>query len=161
MKASMHHIARLVARQAARGSLAIALLLTGCATKAPTTSSARPKSVPGIAVLIDCGDCEVRSTVEESIRHGYEAAAAKAGVQIEGDRRVTFTIKDYKERGLAIRALSFVAGPLAFALKDEIKAVASIDGRQLSLAYHHRNPLQGIEAVAQKLGELGFAAVVE
>lgn len=30
MKASTHHIARRAARQAARGSLAIALLLTGC-----------------------------------------------------------------------------------------------------------------------------------
>lgn len=159
----MHHIARLAARWAASGSLSIALLLTGCATEAPTTStsSTRPKSVPGIAVLIDCGGCQVRSTVEASIRNGYEAAAAKAGVQVEGDRRVTLTIKDYTERGLAIRAVSFVAGPLAFALKDEIRAVASIDGKQLPLEYHYRNPLQGIEAVAQKLGELSFAAAVE
>lgn len=157
----MHHTARLAARWAASGSLSIALLLTGCATEAPATSSTRPKSVPGIAVVIDCGGCQVRPTVEVSVRNGYEAAAAKAGVQVEGDRRVTLTIKDYTERGLVTRAVSFVAGPLAFALKDEIRAVASIDGKQLPLEYHYRNPFQGIEAVAQKLGELSFAATVE
>jgi len=103
----------------------------------------------------------VRPTVTESIRASYTAAAAKAGVPIAGDAQVTLTIKDYTERSLAIRTLSFVAGPLAFALKDEIRAVALVDGKPLSLEYHYRVPFRGIDAVASKLGELTFDAVVK
>lgn len=120
-----------------------------------------PKSVPGISVVIDCGKCEVRPSVPEQIRSGYAAAAAKAGVAIARDKQITVTIKDYSERGLAMRSVSVVAGPLAFALKDEIKAVASLNGKQMPLEYHYRNPLRGMDAVAEKVGELSFDAAVK
>ncbi|MFV8644305.1 hypothetical protein [Ralstonia pseudosolanacearum] len=147
-------------RLAALGLVTIAALLAGCAAeKAPTTAQARPASVPDIAVLIDCGDCEVRPTVPELIRASYTAAAAKAGVPITGDTRMTLTIRGYSERSFAMRSASLLAGPAALMLKDEIRAVALVDGQRLPLEYHYRIPLFGIETVAQKLGELSFDAV--
>ncbi|BFG80562.1 hypothetical protein PTKU46_85960 [Paraburkholderia terrae] len=122
-----------------------------------------PKSVPDISVQIDCGKCQVRSTVPESIHRGYAAAAAKAGVEIENERKTTVTIRDYTERGIAVRTISVVASvfvpPLALVLKDEIKADAMVDGKQVQLEYHYRIPFFGIESVAQKLGEQSFYAV--
>lgn len=153
----MNHFARM----APLASISIALLLMGCATEAPKESRVLPKSVPPISVVTDCGDCQVRPTVSALIRAGYVAAAAKAGVPIRGDAPVTLTIKDYSERGLAMRSVSLVAGPLALALKDEIKAVALVDGKQLPLEFHYRIPFLGIETVAQKLGELSFDAVAK
>ena len=149
------------ARSAVPGSVLLALFLASCATEAPTTPKVQPKSIPGLSVVIDCGACQVRPTVAESIRASYAAAAAKAGVPIAGDTQVTLTIKDYTERGLAIRTLSFVAGPLAFALKDEIRAVALVGGKPIPLEYHYRIPFRGIDAVASKLGELSFDALVK
>ncbi|GLQ91498.1 hypothetical protein GCM10007901_04480 [Dyella acidisoli] len=99
--------------------------------------------------------------VPELIRASYAAAAAKAGVPIAGDAQMTLTIKGYTERSLVIRAASFVAGPLALALKDEIKAVALVDGEQLPLDSHYRIPFFGIESVAQKLGRLSFDTVAK
>lgn len=150
----MNHFARL----ATLASIPIASLLAGCATEALNASRALPKSMPAISVVIDCGECQVRPTVPELIRAGY-TAAAKAGVPIKSDTQMTLTIKDYTERGLAIRSVSLVAGPLALALKDEIKAVALVDGIQLPLEFHYRIPFLGIETVAQKLGEQSFDAV--
>lgn len=148
-------------RRAALGPVAAAALLAGCAAETATTpnAKARPTSVPAITVLIDCGDCEVRPTVPELIRTGYAAAAAKAGVPIDADTQMTLTIRGYAERGLAMRSVSLLAGPAALMLKDEIRAVALIDGLRLPLEYHYRIPLFGIETAAQKLGELSFDAV--
>ncbi len=110
----------------------------------------------------------MRSTVPELIRRGYVEAAAKAGVQVVGDSQTTLTIKDYTERGVAVRSASFVVSllfpPLAYALtdvKDEIKADALVDGKQVSLEYDYRIPFFGIETVAQKLGERTFQAAVK
>lgn len=148
-------------RLTALGSVLAASLLAGCATEAPTAPKVQPKSVPGLTVMIDCGSCQVRPAVQESIRTGYAAAAAKAGVPIVGDTQATLKITDYTERGLAIRSISFVAGPFAFALKDEIKGVAVVNGKPLPLEYHVRSPFSGIDAVAQKLGELSFDTLVK
>lgn len=153
----MNHFIRL----AALASIPIASLLAGCATEAPKASRALPKSIPAISIVIDCGECQVRPSVPELIRAGYAAAAAKAGVPITGDVKMALTIKDYTERGLAIRFVSLVAGPLALALKDEIKAVALVDGKQLPLEFHYRIPFLGIETVAQQLGEQSFDAVAK
>lgn len=153
----MNHFARL----APLASISIASLLVGCATEAPKESRVLPTSIPPISVVIDCGECQVRPTVSALIRAGYVAAAAKAGVPITGDAQMTLTIKDYSERGLAMRSVSLVAGPLALALKDEIKAVALVDGKQLPLEFHYRIPFLGIETVAQKLGELSFDAIAK
>lgn len=141
---------------AALASIPIASLLAGCATEAPKTSRVLPKSVPAISVVYDCGECQVRPTVPELIRAGYTAAAAKAGVPITGDAQMALTIKDYTERGLVMRSVSLVAGPLALALKDEIKAVVLVDGKQLPLEFQYRIPFFGIETVAQRLGEQSF-----
>ncbi|MDH6148201.1 MULTISPECIES: hypothetical protein [Paraburkholderia] len=155
-------------RLSALGSISIASLLAACTTAGPTASTALPKSVPDISVLVDCGSCQVRSTVPELIRRGYVEAAAKAGVQVVGDSQTTLTIKDYTERGVAVRSASFVVSllfpPLAYALtdvKDEIKADALVDGKQVSLEYDYRIPFFGIETVAQKLGERTFQAAVK
>jgi len=137
-------------------SISIASLLAGCATDVQTTPRALPKNVPSIAVATDCGKCEVPAEVRELIRTSYAAAAAKAGVPIANDKQITLTIKDYSERSLVVRSASVVAGPLAFALKDEIKAVAVVDGKRSPLEYNYRNPFQGIKSVAQKMGELSF-----
>lgn len=118
-----------------------------------------PHSVPDISVVIDCGKCEVRSTVPDLIRTAYAEAAAKAGVVIAGNAPMTVTIKAYTDRSATMRAVSVLAGPLAFTLKDEIKAVAVVDGKPVPLAYAYRLPLWGIEAVATKLGEMSFNAV--
>ena len=150
-----------LAQPAALVSISLAALLTGCATEAPIAPKTLPKSVPSISVVIDCGKCQVQPTVPALIRTGYAAAAAKAGVAIAGDTPITVTIKDYTERGLALRTVSLVAGPLAFALKDEIKAVAVVDGKPLPLEYNSRSPLRGIETVAQRLGEASFEAIVK
>ncbi|TKC86980.1 hypothetical protein FAZ69_19445 [Trinickia terrae] len=119
--------------------------------------------MPDISVVIDCGECQVRPSVPEAIHKGYVAAASKAGVPIAGDTKVTLTIKDYTERGLAERSAIFVVSllvpPVAFVLKDEIKADALADGKLVSLEYHYRVPFRGIEDVAQKLGERTFEAV--
>ncbi|RDJ98476.1 hypothetical protein DLM46_33265 [Paraburkholderia lacunae] len=121
--------------------------------------------MPDISVLIDCGDCQVRPTVPELIHKGYAAAAAKAGVQIESDKTMMLTIKDYTERGLAVRSVTIVASffipPIALVAKDEIKADALVNGKQVPLEYHYRIPFFGIESVAQKLGELSFHAVAK
>lgn len=155
-------------RLAALGSISAGLLLTGCATgdsTASRASGARPKSVPDISIVIDCGDCRVRPSVPGMIHEGYAAAAAKAGVPIASDTKVTLTIKDYTERGLAARSAIFVVSllvpPVAFIRKDQIQADALIDGKQVPLEYHYRIPFLGIEAVAQKLGERTFEAVEE
>ncbi|QCP54949.1 hypothetical protein FAZ95_32000 [Trinickia violacea] len=119
--------------------------------------------MPDISIVIDCGSCQVRPTVPEAIHNGYAAAAAKAGVPIAGDTKVTLTIKDYTERGIAERSailvVSLLVPPVSLLLKDEIKADALIDGKQMPLEYHYRVPFRGIEAVAQKLGERTFEAV--
>lgn len=138
----------------------VVLLLAGCATTTHQISKPMPLSVPGIAVVIDCGKCEVRSTVPDLIRAEYAESAAKAGVVIADDvPLMTVTIKEYTDRGLAMRAVSMLAGPLAFALKDEMKAIAVVDGKPVSLEYAYRIPFWGIEAVAKKLGEMSFKAV--
>lgn len=148
-------------RLVALTSISIASLLAGCATDVQTTPKALPKSVPGIAVTTDCGKCEVPVEVTELIRTGYAVAAAKAGVPIANDKQITLTIKDYSERSMVVRFGSVVAGPLAFALKDEIKAVAVVDGKRSPLEYNHRNPFQGIKSVAEKMGELSFETVTK
>lgn len=146
-------------RNATLGWISIAWLLAGCSTGAPEARATPPKSVPGIAVVVDCGDCHVRPSVPELIRTAYASAAAKSGASIADDKAITLTITDYTERSLAMRSLSLIAGPLALALKDEIRAVAVIDGTPLPLDYSVRLPFLGIEAVASKLGELSFATV--
>lgn len=150
-------------RLVALGLLSTGSLLAGCTTEGPTASRAQPKSVPDISVVIDCGDCQVRPSVPEAIHKGYAAAAFKAGVPIAGDAKLMLTIKGYTERGLAERsalfAVSLLVPPVAFALKDEIKADALVDGKPVSLEYHYRVPFLGIDAVAQKLGERTFEAV--
>lgn len=144
-------------RRAAIAPVSIALLLAGCAaTETRPVSKSMPKSVPSISVVIDCGKCEVRPAVLDLIRTAYADAAAKAGVAIAGNTLMTVTIKEYTDRSMAIRAVSVLAGPLAFALKDEIKAVAMVDGKSVALEYNYRMPFKGIEAVAAKLGELSF-----
>ncbi|MDO3525007.1 hypothetical protein [Ralstonia pseudosolanacearum] len=146
-------------RPAVLGSVAVATLLAGCAAeKGPTTAQAHPTSVPDITVLVDCGDCEVRPSVPELIRTSYTAAAVKAGIPIANDRHMTLTIRGYSERSLLMRSVSLLAGPAAMMLKDEIRAVALINGQQLPVAYHYSIPLFGIETAAQKLGELSFDA---
>ena len=150
-------------RLVALGLISAGPLLAGCTTEGPAASRAQLKSVPDISVVIDCGDCQVRSSVPEAIHKGYIAAALKAGVPIAGDAKVTLTIKDYTERGLAERSAIFVVSllvpPVALVLKDEIKADALVDGKRMPLEYHYRVPFRGIEAVAQKLGERTFEAV--
>lgn len=153
----MNHFTRV----AVLAPITIAALLAGCATDAPQASKPLPQSVPDIAIVIDCEKCEVGPTVPELIRTGYAAAAAKWGVPIARGTQFTVTIKDYSERGLAMRVVAVVAGPLAFALKDEIKAVATIDGKRWPLEHQERNPFQGMDAVAQRLGELSFDIVVK
>ncbi len=134
--------------------------LAACATQPPKkVSNVLPKSVPALAVVLDCGDCKVRSTVPELIRTSYAAAAAKAGVSIAGDTQVMLTIKDYTERGMATRIVSLIAGPPAMMLKDEIKAVAVVNGEPLPLTFNRRMPFRGIDSVAHELGELSFDAV--
>jgi hypothetical protein len=152
----MNHVSRLVAWSA----LSLGVLPTGCATDAPPTPRSPPKSVPGLSVRVDCGDCLVRPNVPALIRGSYAAAADKAGVSIASDTQITLTIKDYTERSPGMRTVSFIAGPLALALKDEIKAVALVDGKPVPLEYHYRIPFLGIETVAQKLGALSFEAVI-
>lgn len=117
--------------------------------------------MPTISVLVDCGECRVAPKVPELIRASYAAAATKAGIPISSDAQVTLTIKDYAERGLAMRSVSLVAGPLALALKDEIRSVILIDGEQIPLEFHYRIPFFGIETVARKLGELSFDTVAK
>lgn len=148
-------------RRVAIGSISIVLLLAGCATETRPVSQPMPKSVPGISVVIDCGKCQVRPAVPELIRTAYTEAAAKAGVAIAGDTQMAVTIKEYTDRSTAIRAVSLVAGPLAFALKDEIRAVAVVDGKPVPLEYYYRAPFWGIETVARKLGEMSFDAAVK
>jgi len=75
---------------------------------------------------------------------------------IAADTQMTVTIKEYTDRSMAMRAVSLVAGPIAFALKDEIKAVALVDGKQVPLEIQYRVPFRGIEAAAKKLGEMSF-----
>lgn len=141
--------------------MAAAFLLVGCATEASKSPKAFLKSMPPISVVIDCGECQVRPAVPELIRAGYVAAAKKAGVPITGDAQMTLTITGYTERGLAMRSVSLVAGPLAFALKDEIKAVAMVNEKQLPLESYYRIPFLGIETAATKLGEITFDAVAQ
>lgn len=152
----MNHFTRL----AALASIFIGSLLAGCAAEVPRTSRALPKSVPAISVVFDCGECRVRPTVPELIRVSYATAAARAGIPIANEAHMILTIKDYTERGLAMRSISLVAGPLALALKDEIKAVALVDGKELPLEFHYRMPFLSIETVARKLGEMSFNAAI-
>lgn len=146
------------------GSISIVSLLVGCSMMEPSTPAVLPKSVPDISVAIDCGKCEVRPSVPESIRKGYVAAAGKAGVRIEPNARIDVTIKDYTERSLAMRSATFAVSillpPVALALKDEIKVDALVEGKHVPLEYHYRIPFFGIESVAQKVGELSFFAAV-
>ena len=60
---------------------------------------------------------------------------------------------------MAIRVASLIVGPPAMILKDEIKAVAVVNGEQRPLKFNRRIPFRGIDSVARKLGELGFDAV--
>ena len=137
------------------------VFLAGCATEVRPTTMAMPKSVPGISVVSDCGECEVRPAVSDLIRTAYTDAAVKAGVAIAGNAPTIVTIKEYTTRSKAIRVASMIAGPLAFAFKDEIKAVVVVDGAPVPLEYSYRAPFKGINAVATKLGEMSFDAIAQ
>ncbi|HEX7803235.1 MAG TPA: hypothetical protein VF471_10825 [Pseudoxanthomonas sp.] len=137
----------------------IVVFLAGCATEVRPTARAMPKSVPDLSVVIDCGGCEVRPAVPDLIRTAYADAAVKAGVAVAGDAPIIVTIKEYTTRSKAIRVASMLAGPLAFALKDEIKVVVVVDGTPVPLEYSYHAPFKGIDAVATKLGEMSFDAV--
>lgn len=139
----------------------IVVLLTCCATDTRSIAKAVPKSVPDISVVIDCGECKVRPAVPDLIRTAYADAAGKAGVAIVGDTPMIVTIKEYKDRSKAIRVASMLAGPLAFALKDEIKAVVVVNGTPVPLESSHRAPFKGINTVATKLGEMSFDAITQ
>lgn len=148
-------------RRTAICSISIVSLLAGCATQTRPASMPMPNSVPGISVVMDCGQCQVAPAIPDLIRTAYADAAAKAGVAIAGDAQMAVTIKEYKDRSMTIRALSVLAGPLAFSLKDEIKAVALVDGKPVALEYSYRVPFWGIETVATKLGEMSFDAAAK
>ena len=139
----------------------IVVLLAGCATDTRPITKAIPKSVPDISVVIDCGECKVRPAVPDLIRTAYADAAGKAGVAIVGDAPMIVTIKECTERSQAIRVASMLAGPLAFALKDEIKAVVVVNGTPVPLEISRRAPFKRINAVATKLGEMSFDAVTQ
>jgi hypothetical protein len=133
------------------------LLLTACATEGP--KAALPTVMPGLNVMIDCADCKVDPQVSAAIRQTYDTSAAKHGVSIDPAKQATFTIKEYTQRGGGQRAVSILAGPLAFALKDEIKGVVSLGARREPIDYTYRNPFLGISSVAKKVGEMSFDAL--
>ncbi len=136
-----------------------ALLLTACANNTPTASL--PKDVPALKVVTDCGDCQVRPEVLAIIEQGYTAAAVKAGVAVVKTREATLTIKSYNDRGYGIRAVAFLIGPLGFALKDEIKANLSVNGKELPVEDNYRNPFSGMDTLAEKIGGMTFDAVIK
>jgi hypothetical protein len=135
----------------------VTLLLTACATDAP--KAALPTVMPGLNVIVDCADCKIDPQVGAAIRQAYEASAAKSGVRLDAGTPATFTIKAFTERSGGKRAVSILAGPLAFALKDEIKGVVSFGARQEPIDYTYRNPFLGINSVAKKVGEMSFDAI--
>lgn len=126
-----------------------------------SASQPMPRNVPDISVVIDCGKCQVRPTVPGLIHTAYADAAAKAGVAIARDAQMTVTIKEYTDRNVATRIVSVLAGPLGFALKDEIKASVVVDGKSIPLKYSQRMPFLGIETVATKLGKVSFKAIAK
>lgn len=94
----------------------------------------------------------------DSIRASYADAATKAGTPVAQDSELILKITEYHERSIGIRLVSLVAGPLAMALKDEIKAVAMFNGKEVPVEYTYRLPFFGISSVAQHVGELSFEA---
>jgi hypothetical protein len=135
-----------------------AMLLAACATEAP--KALPPTAMPALTVVVDCADCQVDPQVSTAIREAYDASAAQSGIRIDPARQATFTIKVYTQRGVGQRVVSILAGPLAFALKDEIKGVVSLDAQEEPLEYSYRIPFLGMGSVAKKVGEMSFDAVV-
>lgn len=136
------------------------ILLAGCATEPSQPPAPAMASATNISVVFDCGACTVSPKVSDLIRSAYSEAAAKAKTSAALSGSVTLTVKEYVERSGTTRVLSLLAGPLAFALKDEIKGVVTVNGRQVPVEYTQRMPFRDIESVAQRIGELSFAAVI-
>lgn len=139
-------------RQWSSGIVFAAAVLAGCASSPPSqiVAGSAPQ-VPSLAVTSDCGACEVRASVPALIQQGYVDAAAKAGVQVAGDKQASLTIKEYADRNDLAR---FMAG--VFAGKDEIKAVVKFGGRTFQVEDYYRNAWLGIEVLAKKIGAMTF-----
>ncbi|CAB3771557.1 MULTISPECIES: hypothetical protein [Burkholderia] len=158
-------IVNFMTRFAVVGTVSVAFTLAGCTLLEPAKPTVFPESVPDIEVSIDCGECEVRPAVPESLRNGYIAAAEKAGVKIDPNMHANIMIKAYKERSVAMRSatliVSIILPPVAMVLKDEIKADVVINGKVAQVEYNYRIPFLGVESVARKVGELSFYEAVK
>lgn len=136
-------------------SLVLALsFIAGCASS-PKTSPVAAKSLkelPKIEVVLDCGACQVRTTVAPLIIQSYREKASKVGVSLNQNKVATVTIKAYSARNDAMR---FMTGMMSG--KDEIMAVVAYEGRSVVVQEYYQNAFQGIESVAEKIGELTFA----
>jgi hypothetical protein len=148
--------------------LALAALVTGCASTGPGTAPASqpapsvpetsaPKPavgnlrVPKLQVKTDCGACEVSESVQGYITDAYARLAGEDGAQISSTDVATLTIKSYTARSAFAR---MTAG--AFAGKDEIKAVIEHQGKTHAVEDYYRNAWQGIGQVAENIGELAY-----
>lgn len=137
---------------------AIIFSLTGCASNEASSTNNKKAEVPSLVIKTDCGGCKVNSSVSALIQESYTKKAAQSGMLISKDTQATLTISDYSERNLTMRTVSVIAGPLAIAfdIKDEIVANISFKEKSFTIEYNKVNPFQGIDSVANEIGEMTF-----
>jgi hypothetical protein len=146
-----------MARAAALAAAVAALATTACASFTDAPPPAAQKAVPALVVRIDCGGCEVGASVSEMILESYQARRLLAGARELPDAQATLTIKVFAERGLTTR---FLVGPLGLIWSDAIEAELIFDGKRVAVTESTRVPLQGIEAVAKRIGEKSVDALI-
>lgn len=136
--------------------------MTGCSSTSPVKTEAETspsaasvaKETPALKITLDCGSCDVKSSVPALIVNGYNAAAKQAGSKVTPNKIAQVSIKEYSARSDGAR---FLAG--AFAGKDEIKAVISYGGKIHSVEDYYRNAWQGIDSLATKIGEMTYSEI--
>lgn len=132
----------------------LSLIMVGCATTNPKSENIVQtpiKEVPHLRIVMDCGECQVRSNAPDLIIHGYTAAANKSGITIASDREASVTIKEYIARDDTSRML---VG--AFAGKDEIKATIAFNDKSFEVEDYYRNAWLGISSLSEKIGAMIF-----
>jgi hypothetical protein len=142
------------------------LILLGC-SNTPTSVAQNPKEkslsaegVPSIAIVFDCGQCDVSRDVVKRISESYMNAAGAAGVRVSASETATLRIESFSDRGAGRLFIAAVAGPLAMIFHvDRIKGRLSSRAGEFQIEETARFPFVTIDTVAKNVGEAAFKEV--
>ena len=109
---------------------------------AGTSTSSTSKVVPNIVVRWDCGSCEQNPKVAPLIEKSYQDEARALGHSVSPTETAEVTIKEYRQRPPAARALFGV-----FAGKDKLATTLNFRGQQTTADDYSANAFHGMNSL--------------